>query len=517
MPRLVDSLALKGNPFEHYVAETEPDIADYAVKPPYFQAIDARAANTSSFILFGDRGAGKSATRLTVFKELWKNKADGKKAPFAINFTDFSATLSGKQITDATEKTIIKEVGFMVIESLLTWLSSFEKEERQIYLGAMNDEEKKLCYLLLRDYYLDRPDSKRAKSVREAMILFNQAFLAKNKLWIERRWEPIANLIGTITDAIAHQYIESKENIAPDITAVISKDKESDFDSILLLRRLVDLIEIFDFSGVVILVDKVDETDATNNSVERTAELIYPLLARIQLMEVEKLSFIFFLWSSVKSCFEGEQYPVRLDKLGHATVSWEDKFFAIMLDKRMQFYSGGKLKFSDLFVEKTNLEEITNTLMNVCMRSPREMIRLMDVIIREHDVAHSESDGTVLLDVASVQPGIDTYVKDRISSIYGERLLAQIFRINKTLFTNKEVQNTFKVGDQSARRKIQSWESARIIKLTGTRAAEGNLGGKPANEYTIIDARIERVMDRQLISYTDEVVAEEVEPDVSGS
>jgi hypothetical protein len=34
---LVSSLQLKGNPFEHYTAETEPSIADYAVRPPYLQ------------------------------------------------------------------------------------------------------------------------------------------------------------------------------------------------------------------------------------------------------------------------------------------------------------------------------------------------------------------------------------------------------------------------------------------------------------------------------------------------
>jgi hypothetical protein len=97
MPTLVKALALSGNPFEHYVAEMEPDIAVYAVKPPYYEAIDARAKNTSSFILFGDRGAGKSATRLTIFKELWKDKSEGRKSPFAVNITDFSVAISGNK------------------------------------------------------------------------------------------------------------------------------------------------------------------------------------------------------------------------------------------------------------------------------------------------------------------------------------------------------------------------------------------------------------------------------------
>jgi hypothetical protein len=53
MPRLVQAPGFEGNPFEHCVAETEPNIAEYAVKPPYFEAIDARAQNTSSYVLFG--------------------------------------------------------------------------------------------------------------------------------------------------------------------------------------------------------------------------------------------------------------------------------------------------------------------------------------------------------------------------------------------------------------------------------------------------------------------------------
>jgi hypothetical protein len=34
------------------------------------------------------------------------------------------------------------------------------------------------------------------------------------------------------------------------------------------------------------------------------------------------------------------------------------------------------------------------------------------------------------------------------------------------------------------------------------------LGGKPANEYTVVDSRVERVMRRQLVSYADGVVEE---------
>jgi hypothetical protein len=88
-----------------------------------------------------------------------------------------------------------------------------------------------------------------------------------------------------------------------------------------------------------------------------------------------------------------------------------------------------------------------------------------------------------------------------------DRLLAQLFRLNKSIFTNKDVQQTFRVGAQSARTRIQSWENAGIIRLTGTQAAEG-ARGRPVYQYTIVDSRVERAMRRQLFTYSEPVVEE---------
>jgi hypothetical protein len=149
-------------------------------------------------------------------------------------------------------------------------------------------------------------------------------------------------------------------------------------------------------------------------------------------------------------------------------------------------------------------------LVGISMRSPRELIRIMDVIIREHYIVYGNLEFPTLINKESVNSGLDKYVTDVITTVYGERLLGQIFRLNKTVFTKKEVQLMFRVGPQSARTRIQSWENAGIVRQTGTRAAEGALGGKPANEYTIIDKRIERVMSRQLVTYDPNQMPEEV-------
>ncbi|MET3995022.1 hypothetical protein ABID65_006688 [Bradyrhizobium sp. S3.9.2] len=508
MARLLEALGLSANPFEHYVAETEPDIAEYAVKPPYFEAIDARAKNTSSYILFGDRGAGKSATRLTVFKQLWAAKSRGEAVPLAVNFVDFAVALTANKITNATEPALVSEVAFVVVESLLVWLSSLEDDDRATYQQSMNAEEQELCYALLRDHYLTRPQGRREKSSREAMELFNQAFVSKSKLWVEQRWTAVTSVLTKTLQAFVEGRTGIKTDVAGDVANLLKKDENIAFDSVLLIRKLVDLAKIFGFAGIVLLIDKVDETEATTNSADQTAALIYPLLARVQLLEIAGFSWIFFLWSRIKGLFESTQYAVRLDKIGHATVTWEDQFFVQMLNRRLQYYSKGKVSLPGLFAPETNMLKVHSELITVSMRSPRELVRLMDVIIREHDISHSAKAETTLLTSESMRSGLDKYVTDTITAVYGEKLLAQIFRLNKTVFTNKDVQLTFKIGAPSARTRIQSWENAGIIRFDGTRAAEGTQGGKPANEYKIVDARIERIMLLQLISYTDNLEAE---------
>ena len=123
-----------------------------------------------------------------------------------------------------------------------------------------------LCYSLLRDFYVDRSEAKRTKSAREAMLLLNQAFITRNRLWIERRWDAIAGIFGKIVQYLAKKHLDTP-GIASEAAALIGKEHDG-FNSILLLHKLVDLAQVFDFSGVVVLIDKVD--DPSNQQLSRS-------------------------------------------------------------------------------------------------------------------------------------------------------------------------------------------------------------------------------------------------------
>ena len=120
-------LGFDANPFNANTAELEPEIAAYAVHPPYLdRTSQASGAGRGVFFLEGARGSGKSATRLTVAKELFK----GPGGPLLVSLTSFNVFrpyLKGGLSVDL----YATQVAFLVAETLLGWLASLPPDERE--------------------------------------------------------------------------------------------------------------------------------------------------------------------------------------------------------------------------------------------------------------------------------------------------------------------------------------------------------------------------------------------------
>ena len=511
MATIVEQLGLTGNPFEHYTAETEPHIIEYAVRPPYLEAIAARVSGLSSFILFGDRGAGKSATRITVFNQIWALGQQAGKEPLVVNFTDFQSILPLLRRGALADSDIIEAAAFAVIEQLLVWLTSLPDAERDLILEVMTGKERSLCHSLISEFYLSRPEFERQFRSEEAFKILNSALTEKSAIWISKRWDAVAGVLASVASVLSRKVSGSDVDAGPAAQSLLQSLKGTDPTAgRAVLTRLVEFSRIFGFTGVAVLVDKVDETELTTNSAESTSKLVYPLFAHIQLLEVNGFSWQFFLWSKVKSFFEGEGHAVRLDKIANSLISWNTGEFRKMLDKRLVYFSNSTHNFAALFVSEALADLAFKSICQIAMGSPRELVRIMDVIVREHDAANSD-DGNNLLNDDSVEAGLDKYVREVISTVYNERTLGQIYRIRKTRFVNRDVQSAFRVGDQSARAKIKAWEDAGLVRFIGTRAAEGEFGGKPSNEYGIADARIDRIMTRELVEVEEDDSADTVD------
>lgn len=393
---------------------------------------------------------------------------------------------------------LIEAVSFVVVEQILLWLSSLSDEERAINLEALTKDEKSLCHVMVREFYLARPEMERQFRTQDAYKLLKSALTQRGHVWVSQRWDQVAAVIASIASILSKKTFDEESGFGAATEGLLKSLKGGEpLAGRSVLSRLVQLVQIFGFSGVFVFVDKVDETEITTNSAESTTKLIYPLISHIQLLEVDGFAWEFFLWSKVKSFFESEDFTVRLDKIANSVITWDQGNFRKMLDERLKYFSGGSYNFASLFSNAEYVERAFNEICLIAMGSPRELVKIMDVIIREHDSIHS--DDAHLLNDSSVERGLDKYVTDVINTIFNERSLGQIYRLKKSKFINKDVQSIYRVGDQSARAKIKAWEDAGLVRFIGTRAAEGDLGGKPANEYAIADARIERIMRRDLV------------------
>lgn len=210
---LINKLHMKGNPFEHYTAEMEPNIGDYAVRPPYLKAISDRAWGLSSFILFGDRGAGKSATRLTVYGETWsaisQSKPNDRKAPFVVNLTDFTSIQEVFKQEKLSDKSFVGLVAFVVIEQMLVWLSSLEEGDRNDYIEALDKSERTLILALIKGFYLAIPELDREISTTEALKLLHSAWMTKSAVWSSRRWDALSKIIAAAVNALSRKTVAS--------------------------------------------------------------------------------------------------------------------------------------------------------------------------------------------------------------------------------------------------------------------------------------------------------------------
>ena len=203
----------------------------------------------------------------------------------------------------------------------------------------------------------------------------------------------------------------------------------------------------------------------------------------------------------MKERFQAPDSGVRLDKLAHATIEWEEDFLVDMVNRRLSFYSDGEVcSLADVYERAEKADAKTRWLARLAGRSPRELIRLFDTIFREHDRRFSGSATRVPLNDDSLENGADIYVKDVCEGHYDARAIAQVVRLGVVTFTNRDVQRTFRINDASARNRIRSWEESGMVQLSGTRAAEGGQGGKPQNEYSVVDLRVARIIERGLVA-----------------
>jgi hypothetical protein len=486
-----DFLGFRSNPFENNTAEREPDIAAYAVRPPFLDRVLKTSFAKGIFVLMGSRGSGKSATRLTVAKTVWAQNIKPLVVPM-IGFNAFRTFAQG----NIPLELYANQVMFLTIESILSWLSSQSDQASEAILAKLKADERALVRKLLSSFYLSRSENARRASASECFSTLDVSVVEKSMLWVDKRWDQVATVVTNLAARFGEKYFEVDLGNPAAYAELIKRQTDEGFgDPVYVFAKAVELARLFGFTGIAVQIDKVDETDWTATDVVAGARLIYPLLANIQLHEIDGLTWSFFLWDKVAHNFSAAGgLPVRWDKIPNGEIAWDHGYLYELIQRRLQHFSAGRVKRLGEICDKNIDEQATvASLIALSEASPRHLITLLDVTLTEHIQRNPHA--PVLLNPASFEQGMDIYARRSLANSGHTEVAEQIAKVQAVRFATRDVASRFGKGQQAARARIDAWVQAGLVRNDGSES--GPNGGRPVDYFAVEDPRVRRVIERR--------------------
>lgn len=487
------AIGFKRNPFETNTAEREPEIELYAVRPPYLDPVEDASKHSGSYTLAGTRGSGKSATRITVQRTLWKSEENH---PLPIALTNFSI-MRGESNPSRLLNLFSNQVFFLTIEAALVYLTTLPEASQEELLENIEKRSRQFLDWSIKTFYLSRPQDVRTVSAQECFDIFSVSFGRRSKIWAEKRWDAVtASLVG-ITASIAKKFdIDIGDTEAYKRLLASCDQDEIVSDPLFILKKSVEFARLMGFSGLLIQVDKIDETDWTTNDAESAARLVWPLYSNVQLHEIDGLAWSFFLWDRVRELLNKESnMPVRWDKLPNDKIKWDPKNLQRLVEKRLDHFSEGRIdKLQQLFDGKIQDDGIYPELFSVSGLSPRMLVTVLNAVLTNH--IHSNEGNVTPLTAESLAAGLDSYVRVSILDDYSRDTVSQLKKLGMTTFVTKDVARAFTIGQQGARQKIEKWINSGLAIRNGQVFAGER--SKPVDQFIISELRAKRLMERQL-------------------
>jgi len=484
-------LGFNANPFNSNTAEREPEIAEYAVHPPFLDRTEQASLASGVFFLEGARGSGKSATRLTVAKKVFK----GRGGPLVLSFTNFSVFRPYVRIGLSVDL-FAAQIAFLATETLLAWMSSLPEAEQATVTQRIKPSEK-LISKFVSSFYLNRADHSRSSSAKDTYDLLDTSIESKASIWAEKRWDQIAGVVARLANTLGKKYADLDIGDPAAFQKLVEHQRGDGFsDPTYTLTRTVEVARAFGFTGVVIQIDKVDETDWTGADVAAAADLVVPLLANITLHEIDGLTWTFFVWDEVSRFMRRSHgTKIRFDKIPNGEIVWEVKYLTDLVSRRMNFFSGGRVStLGDISEPGADISGVLPQLIDLTGRSPRQLVSALDHILSTH--IQKNQGNPKKLDAAAYEEGMDSFAVKSLNDVGLLEESRTIAKMGLAKFVNKDVQGLIRQSAPTARSRIDAWITDRLVRQCGTRAT--GTAGRPVDEFELLDPRATRVLSRRL-------------------
>ncbi|MGL1934478.1 MAG: hypothetical protein OCD01_05640 [Fibrobacterales bacterium] len=462
---LFNSLGFSQHPFSKTNADEEPDLKEYFVPPPYFDAVIGDSNNPSPSIILAPRGAGKSALRKMVEAESNKNQF------LSVTYDRFEFT-TGTDIDDITLQYHLRNIITRVLLSYLSYLSEYPDVQK-----SLSKDDKK--YLgVFASTYLGDLNGERLQELLNDLKSLPEKF--------KTFWKQNVGVMESVVNFVLKNY--DLEKI--DLPNMQNEEKRLSETYKHQLTTLLELVRKIGFKSIYILIDRVDETELTGNDPEATYKLIQPIIRDLDLLGLPGFGFKFFLWDKILPFFKEDARP---DRVSEYKLNWTRDNLKKVLNERLKVYSSKDIQnFQQMCSDQTKLN-LDDAICIMANGSPRNLIRFCEQIFAVQGERNPESKK---IDFASIDIGITNFSEKLLYEIYPEKHVKEIQKIGREIFYISFVASKiFKISTQAVRSKVKEWINLGIIKQSGTAVIDN--ANKPVHIYCVIEPIAVRLIYRQ--------------------
>jgi hypothetical protein len=159
------------------------------------------------------------------------------------------------------------------------------------------------------------------------------------------------------------------------------------------LTLLVHVLQALGYHTCYVLVDRIDELQATVGSWETAARLLAPLVSNLAITEVPGLAFKYFVPSEVIALLRSES-TLREDRIGCFELTWQRAQLGEMLRSRLSVFSDGRVE-SLASLAVPDIRDIDDRLSAAATGSPRRLLNLGERVL--HLCAYTADDENLLI------------------------------------------------------------------------------------------------------------------------
>ncbi len=456
IPQFLDHHGIAANPFAEEDAQTDPVFKEHCIASTYHPAWDkiyGNPANPATSVIFGEKGAGKTALRLQLARKLDDyNRANPTERVYVIEYDDFNPYLDRFQDKMGSRRRqvdkmlaqwrlwdhmdAILSIGVTrLVDQLLTgsgsglsadWVLDSHQARDLLLLAACYDQSlsetrrgrwHRLRRRLRFHTWWANWDLALGIAVTLAIaaLVIGQGgwnwftmpwiYLAALAGWgprLWRTWRCFWQARGIVRHVrVGNLHLNSLRQILMNFTgAEVSgqplPNKDRTDDRYELLIKLQGILHSLGYSGIIVLVDRVDEPHLINGSAEPMRAMLWPMLDN-KFLKHPGMGIKLLLPVELSRFIEREQRDFfqrsRLDKQNMIpSLEWTGEALYDMARDRVLACAkpGEKPSLAELFepsVDRRRLVEAFRSL-----RVPRHLFKFMYRLLVAHCNAYTDDD-----------------------------------------------------------------------------------------------------------------------------